>query len=175
MYFCILFLLLLLHAVCCMLNRGDILKTFIAENLQETEKLGRRLGALLSAGDMVCMNGDLGAGKTSFVKAIARGIGVTEDVTSPTYTIINEYGGPVPVYHFDVYRIMELEEMVDIGYEEYFFGEGICLLEWAENVRELLPEKHLWIEITRVDEERRSFAFRPSGARYEALIKELFQ
>lgn len=149
------------------------MKSLTVENLQETQALGRRLGKLLSAGDMICMNGDLGAGKTAFVQAVAEGIGVAEDVTSPTYTIINEYEGPVPVYHFDVYRILELEEMYDIGYEEYFFGEGICLVEWADQVRELLPDERLWIEITRVDEHRRRFVFEPSGDRYEKLLKEL--
>jgi tRNA threonylcarbamoyladenosine biosynthesis protein TsaE len=142
--------------------------------LEETKELGKRLGALLEVGDMVCMNGDLGAGKTFFTKAMALGMGVTDDVTSPTYTIINEYDGPPKVYHFDVYRIMDIEEMYDIGYEEYFFGQGICLVEWADGVRELIPDNHLWIEITRLDENSRRFSFSASGKRHEEILKELF-
>jgi len=151
------------------------LKTYISNNLKETEELGRRLGALLAPGDMVCMNGDLGAGKTFFSKSIASALGVEEDVTSPTYNIINEYEGTSKVYHFDVYRILDLEEMYDIGYEEYFFGDGICLVEWADRVRELLPENHIWIEITRLDENSRKFEFSASGKRHEEILKELFQ
>ncbi|HKL11240.1 MAG TPA: tRNA (adenosine(37)-N6)-threonylcarbamoyltransferase complex ATPase subunit type 1 TsaE, partial [Clostridia bacterium] len=98
------------------------METYVSKNLDETEELGRRLGALLLPGDMVCMNGDLGAGKTFFSKSIALAMGVIEDVTSPTYNIINEYDGKSKIYHFDVYRIIDIEEMYDIGYEEYFFG-----------------------------------------------------
>ena len=150
------------------------MKSYVSNSLRETEVLGKRLGSLLERGDMVCMSGDLGAGKTFFTKAMAVGMGIEEDVTSPTYTIINEYDGMVKLYHLDVYRIMEIEEMYDIGYEEYFFGDGVCIVEWADMVRELLPDDYLWIEIERTGEKTRRFTFSASGNRYEKLLKELF-
>ena len=101
---------------------------FHTESAEETAKIGEGLGRLLSPGDIVCLSGDLGAGKTAFTQGIARGLEVKDYVTSPTYTIINEYEGRVPLYHFDVYRLNDVEEMYELGYEEYFFGDGVVVL-----------------------------------------------
>ena len=115
---------------------------------QETFQLGERLGKEAAPGSVFCLYGDLGVGKTVFTKGLARGLGIREPVNSPTFTIVQEYrDGRLPLYHFDVYRIEDPEEMEEIGYDDYFFGEGVCLIEWAEKIRELLPEKVIRITI----------------------------
>ena len=115
------------------------IETFSAE---ETYKIGEQMGREAKAGDVICLIGDLGVGKTVFTQGFARGLGITEHVNSPTFTIVQEYdGGRLPFYHFDVYRIGDIEEMDEIGYEEYFYGEGVCLIEWADLIREILPEQ----------------------------------
>lgn len=121
-----------------------IYESFSAE---ETKQIGMEMGQKAQKGAIYCLSGDLGVGKTVFTKGFAEGLGITEHVTSPTFTIINEYEGRLPLYHFDVYRISSLEEMDDTGYEEYFFGEGVCLLEWAEVIEELIPSEAVWVTI----------------------------
>lgn len=108
---------------------------------RETEKFGEELGNKVKAGDIVALIGDLGTGKTTLTKSIARGLGITETITSPTFNIVKEYrSGRLPLYHFDVYRITEPEEMFELGYEEYFYGDGVCVIEWADMVEEIIPE-----------------------------------
>jgi len=115
---------------------------------QETEKLGYEMGKNAKAGDVYCLSGDLGVGKTVFTRGFAKGLEVEDEyITSPTFTIINEYEGRLNLYHFDVYRIGSIEEMDDTGYEDYFFGNGVCLVEWAELVEEIIPENAVWIKI----------------------------
>lgn len=113
----------------------------------ETERLGEQMGKAAKSGQVYCLSGDLGVGKTVFTKGFAKGLGITEHVTSPTFTIINEYEGRLPLYHFDVYRISCEEEMEDTGYEDYFYGEGVCLVEWAELVKELIPADAIWLTV----------------------------
>ena len=126
---------------------------------KETELLGGKIGRAAKPGMVVALIGDLGTGKTTLTKAIARGLGVTETVTSPTFNIIREYkSGRIPLYHFDVYRIADPDEMFELGYEEYFYGDGICVVEWADIIEELLPEEALVIHIDRgVSEEEREY------------------
>ncbi len=115
---------------------------------QETEQVGQALAKEARPGDIFCLEGDLGVGKTVFTRGFARGLGVTTPyITSPTFTIIHEYEGRLPLYHFDVYRVGSLEEMDDTGYEDYFFGQGVCLVEWAKLVKELIPPTAKWITI----------------------------
>lgn len=115
---------------------------------KETFLLGEKLGRQARAGQIYTLNGDLGVGKTVFTQGVAKGLGINEPVNSPTFTIIQEYeGGRLPFYHFDVYRIGDIEEMEEIGYDDYFFGEGVCLIEWAELIEELLPENIISITI----------------------------
>ena len=124
---------------------------------KETENFGRRLGESLSAGDVVAMVGDLGTGKTTLTGYIARGLGIKETVSSPTFTIIKEYNsGRLPLYHFDVYRIGDPEELFNIGADEYFDGDGVCVVEWADLVSEELPEnsKYIFIEYGEKEGER---------------------
>ena len=114
----------------------------------ETRALGESLGRAAEPGTVYTLTGDLGVGKTVFTQGFARGLGVTEHVNSPTFTIVQEYGdGRLPFYHFDVDRIGDIEEMDEIGYEDYFYGDGVCLIEWAELIEELLPKKRTKILI----------------------------
>ena len=115
---------------------------------EETFALGKALGEKASPGQIYTLDGDLGTGKTVFTQGVAAGLGITEAISSPTFTILQEYDtGRLPLYHFDVYRIGDIEEMEEIGYDDYFFGEGICLIEWADLIREILPEHVIRITI----------------------------
>ena len=126
---------------------------------EETFEVGRTIGMNAKPGQIYTLTGDLGVGKTVFTQGVAAGLGITEPVNSPTFTIIQEYeDGRLPFYHFDVYRIGDLEEMVEIGYDDYFFGQGICLIEWAELIEEILPEKR--IEVTIEKDLEKGFEYR---------------
>lgn len=115
---------------------------------EETLAFGEKIGKQAFPGMVICVDGDLGTGKTVLAQGIAKGLGVAEPVVSPTFTIIQEYrDGRIPFYHFDVYRIEEPEEMYEVGFEDYFYGDGVCMIEWAELIRELLPEGYVHITI----------------------------
>lgn len=114
---------------------------------EETFGFGEMLGKKLTAGTVICLEGDLGVGKTVFVKGVAKGLGVTEPVSSPTFTIVQEYEGRIPFYHFDVYRIEDPDEMDEIGFEDYLDRGGACLIEWAGIIRERIPKEACWIRI----------------------------
>lgn len=115
---------------------------------EETFAIGKKLGEQAVPGQVFCLNGDLGVGKTVFTQGFAAGLGITEPVNSPTFTIVQEYeDGRLPFYHFDVYRIADPEEMDEIGYEDYFYGQGVCLIEWAGLIEELLPDDRSTIRI----------------------------
>ena len=122
-----------------------IVETFSAD---ETYEYGRKMGAEAQPGDVYCLTGDLGVGKTVFTQGFAAGLGVREPVSSPTFTIVQEYEGEkMPFYHLDVYRIGDAEEMEEIGFEDYGYGQGVCLIEWANLIREILPEDFMGILI----------------------------
>jgi tRNA threonylcarbamoyladenosine biosynthesis protein TsaE len=124
-----------------------IVETYSTE---ETYNLGKTLGEQAKKGQVYCLLGDLGVGKTIFSKGFARGLEIEEHISSPTFTIIQEYDdGRVPFYHFDVYRISDVEEMDEIGYEHYFYGEGVCLIEWANLIKEIIPKEAYWITINK--------------------------
>ena len=139
---------------------------------EETEKLGYETGLKAKAGDIFCLSGDLGVGKTVFTKGFAKGLGIDEDITSPTFTIVNEYEGKMPLYHFDVYRIGSSDEMYDIGYEEYINGEGVCIIEWANLIEDILPDEYLHIELKYKDMSR-EMILNPVGEKYEKIVEEL--
>ena len=118
------------------------------ENPEETFALGQKIGRAATPGQVYTLTGDLGVGKTVFTQGVAAGLGITEAICSPTFTIIQEYeSGRLPLYHFDVYRIGDIEEMEEIGYDDYFFGQGICLIEWANLIEEILPENLIKVTI----------------------------
>lgn len=117
---------------------------------QDTYELGKRIGETAEAGSVITLIGDLGVGKTVFTQGLAAGLGITESVNSPTFTIVQIYeGGRLPFYHFDVYRIGDVSEMDEIGYEDCFYGEGVCLIEWADLISEILPEKYTRVTISK--------------------------
>ncbi len=122
---------------------------FISSSVEETISIGFRFSEHLKPGDVVCLDGDLGAGKTHFVKGVGSYFGVNEDtVSSPTFTLIHEYQGRIPVYHLDCYRLEDEREALEIGAEEYFYGEGISLVEWPNKIKALIPEEAIWVKIS---------------------------
>lgn len=123
--------------------------TIVTQSEEETIAAAERFSQALLDGDVVALRGDLGSGKTQFAKGICRGLGIREHVTSPTFTIVNEYtGGKFPVYHFDFYRLRSLNELHEIGYEEYINDEGVCLLEWADMIEEKLPVRRYDVQLS---------------------------
>ena len=129
--------------------------SFKTKSVGETIALGEELGKKLIPGAVVALNGGLGAGKTYLSKGIARALGFSGEVKSPTFTLINIYEGRVPVYHFDCYRLKNNADLENIGYEEYFYGDGVTVIEWADKIRELLPNKYIEVKLTVVDEDKR--------------------
>ena len=122
-----------------------IVQSFCAE---DTYEIGKKIGQEAVPGQVICLYGNLGVGKTVFTKGLADGLGITEPIQSPTFTIVREYEeGRLPFYHFDVYRIGDIEEMEEIGYDDYFFGNGVCMIEWAELIEELIPENSIHVTI----------------------------
>ena len=122
---------------------------YISNSYEETQKIAADFAKTLKEGDVLCMYGDLGVGKTAFVQGLAKGLGIDEPITSPTFTIVNEYSGALPLYHFDVYRIADSDEMYEIGYEEYVYGDGVSVIEWPQLIDDILPEKRYDIEIAK--------------------------
>lgn len=145
---------------------------FTTDSPEETFLFAKKIGEQLQTGDVITLDGDLGAGKTHFTKGIAAALSVTKTVNSPTFTIIKEYEGRLPLYHMDVYRIEE-EEAWDLGLEEYFEGDGVCVIEWAEKILELLPEERLEIQIKHSHTTERHFYLYPHGKRWKKLCEEL--
>lgn len=146
----------------------------ILNSLEETEKFGIKLGKFLQKGDILCLNGELGAGKTTMTKSIGIGLGVEEYITSPTFALINQYSGRLPVYHFDVYRLENVDELYDLGFDEYFYGDGVCIIEWADKIKRMLPKERIVVDIENGnDKERRILKISGFGIRFDELLKEL--
>lgn len=135
----------------------EIRRSLTLKNEEETRQFGLDLAEKLKAGDVIALVGNLGTGKTALTRYVAEGLGIHERISSPTFTIVKEYdSGRLPLYHFDVYRIADPEEMFNIGADEYFFGQGVCVIEWADMIEELLPEntKYIYLEYGQNPEER---------------------
>ncbi|GIN93408.1 tRNA (adenosine(37)-N6)-threonylcarbamoyltransferase complex ATPase subunit type 1 TsaE [Siminovitchia terrae] len=150
------------------------MKTYeiISSNPEDTLEIARRLGKILKPADVLLLEGDLGAGKTTFTKGLASGLGIKRNVNSPTFTIIKEYHGRIPLYHMDVYRLEDSFE--DLGFDEYFYGDGVTVVEWAQFIEDQLPQSHLSLYIYHENQNQRRIVFQPTGTRYEALCEELF-
>ncbi|MBU4310438.1 tRNA (adenosine(37)-N6)-threonylcarbamoyltransferase complex ATPase subunit type 1 TsaE [bacterium] len=142
----------------------------------ETINLGKRIGKLLQAGDVVALIGRLGSGKTTLTQGLARGLGVKRKdyVTSPSFTLIKEHKGRIPIYHIDLYRIDNIKEIFNLGYEEYFYGEGVAIIEWADKIRKLLPREVLIINLEIIGENRRKIELVPKGKHYQNIIKKVY-
>ena len=139
---------------------------YLSNSVEETEALGAELAGRLEPGDVVAFTGDLGAGKTAFVRGLARGLGIPDRVTSPTFTIVNEYeGGRLPLFHFDMYRLGSADELYDIGWEDYLARGGVCAVEWSENVAEAMDESTIRVDIRRGDGESQRIVTIENGPR----------
>jgi tRNA threonylcarbamoyladenosine biosynthesis protein TsaE len=130
-------------------------QTLVSRSPEETQAIGERLGARLVAGSVVACTGELGAGKTCFLQGLARGLGVTGDVTSPTFVLVNHYRGRLPVYHLDAYRTGSLTELVDLGLEEMLHGDGVTVIEWADKLLPLLPARTIHVHLSGLGDEPR--------------------
>lgn len=149
-----------------------MMKELLITSLEETERLALQIATLLQPGDVLTLEGDLGAGKTTFTKALAKGLGIQRTVNSPTFTILKQYeDGRIPLNHMDVYRLADQEE--DLGWDELFYGESVTIIEWAHLIQDELPEERLDIQIERLSESERMFSMIPKGERYEELCKEI--
>ena len=139
--------------------------TIITRSVDETVALGKRVGAYVAAGDFISLVGELGSGKTQFTRGIAAGLDVEPaiPVTSPTFTLMNVYNGRLSLYHFDLYRLSGDQDAVDLGFEDYFFGSGVCVVEWAERLRDLLPDERMTVSFATLDENVRSISFQAHG------------
>ncbi len=141
----------------------------LTHSAQETFQAGYKLGNILKKGDVVCLTGGLGTGKTAFTGGIASALGIEGYITSPTFTIVNEYEGKTPLYHFDVYRITEPSEMFEIGFEEYLEGNGIVVIEWAELIKDILPDAYIKVVMEKdfnAGSDIRKLSFQFIGDRY---------
>jgi tRNA threonylcarbamoyladenosine biosynthesis protein TsaE len=142
-------------------------------SVEETQALAYRLAELLEPQTTITLEGDLGAGKTTFTQALAKGLGITRTVNSPTFTIMKQYNGWLSLNHLDVYRLADSEE--DLGWDEIFYGDAVTVVEWAHLIADELPKERLGIEISRISETERKFVFKPMGQQYVQLCEELLK
>ena len=140
---------------------------------EQTQRLGVTIGELALPGDIFLLVGRLGAGKTCLTQGIAWGLGIKEYAVSPSFTIVRELYGRLPLYHIDLYRLDHIEEIAELGLDDYLYGDGICVVEWAEKGLSVLPEEHLLIQISYLSDNERSFQFKPRGKRYLDLLAKL--
>jgi len=152
---------------------------FISHSPEQTRRLGARLGALLQRRDAVCLEGELGTGKTCLAQGIGLGMGVREPITSPTFTLIAEHRPPPPapmLYHIDVYRLeAPAAEALALGLDEYLGGEGVCVIEWADRIQAILPDERLWISLRHLNTSKRGIVLMATGQRYEELLRRFRQ
>lgn len=150
----------------------------ISHNVDETKAIGAKLGHLLQAGDVVCLEGDLGSGKTSLTQGIGQGMNITETINSPTFVFIREHrsnqGAPF-LNHVDLYRLEQSRDALALGLTDYIYGDGVTVIEWAERARDLMPKEFLWITFTILEDTLRNLEFIARGTRYVALLEELRQ
>jgi tRNA threonylcarbamoyladenosine biosynthesis protein TsaE len=145
----------------------------ISHNPEETRNLGLRLGEFSEPGDIILLSGNLGVGKTCFTQGVVWGLGSREYALSPTFVLMREIKGRLPLYHIDLYRLDRIEEISDLGLDDYLFGQGLCVIEWAEKGISILPAEHLLIKIDYLNDNERSFEFIPQGKHYEKLLSRL--
>ena len=146
-------------------------KVIKVNNLEETIALGNRLGLLLQPNMLLTLSGDLGAGKTTFTKGIGQGLGITKVINSPTFTILNQYQGRLNLSHFDAYRLEGQDD--DLGFEEIFDSDDVCVVEWANFIEDILPVDRLTIEIKKIDENIREFVFKTNSEKYAQVVEAL--
>ena len=145
----------------------------ITHRPKETQELGKRTGELALPGDVFLLVGDLGAGKTCFTQGLAWGLGINEYAVSPSFVIIRELHGRLPLYHIDLYRLDQIQETIDLGLDDYFYGRGVCVVEWAEKALKIPPAEHLLIKISYLSALKRRFQMQPSGQHYGEIVTQL--
>ncbi|MBN9388065.1 MAG: tRNA (adenosine(37)-N6)-threonylcarbamoyltransferase complex ATPase subunit type 1 TsaE [Chloroflexi bacterium] len=145
---------------------------FVSHSVAQTQRCGSQLAQQLGPGTVILLEGDLGAGKTTFTKGLAQGLGVEGYVNSPTFTLVNEYEGRLPVYHLDCYRLENGREALDFGIEEYLYGEGVTVIEWPERIREIWPSSYIRVTLSYLNETKRSLRVEPVGPEYVGLMQE---
>lgn len=146
---------------------------FVSHSPQATQLLGQKLGELAFPGDVLLLVGNLGAGKTCLVQGLAWGLGIKDYVSSPSFVLLRQYRGRLPLYHIDFYRLEQLAEVADLGLDDYFYGDGVSVIEWADRAMELLPPEHLLLEISFVSARKRRLFIKPVGQRYVKLMAQL--
>ena len=145
----------------------------VSHSAEQTQRFGARLGELARAGDLYCLEGELGSGKTCFTQGLGRGLDIPTAIHSPTFILANEHrGGRLLLFHLDVYRVRGADEAIGIGLDDYLSGDGVCVIEWAEKIRDALPSERLWISFRHLDEAKRGIMIEASGARYEERLSE---
>jgi tRNA threonylcarbamoyladenosine biosynthesis protein TsaE len=147
----------------------------VTRSPEETQKVGVKLGELALPGDVFLLVGELGVGKTCLTQGIAWGLGIKEYAASPSFVVVRELQGRLPLYHIDFYRLDHLEEIAELGLDDYLYGKGVCVLEWAEKGLSLLPEEHLMIETDYLSDSERRLKFKPGGKRYQEIVDKLKQ
>ena len=148
-------------------------KTVLSHSEAESQALARRLGARAFPGAVLALWGDMGAGKTAFVHGLCQGMGLSDRVSSPTFALVHEHDGPIPLYHFDLYRLSDEDELESVGVEEYWYGRGVSAIEWPQQAGSLLPAERLDVAIAITGPESRTFTLNPRGARYEQMMEEI--
>jgi len=151
----------------------ETMRNIISKSPEQTQRLGEELGRLAQPGDLFLLVGGLGAGKTCLTQGIAWGLGVEGYATSPSFVVINQYRGRLPLYHIDLYRIDTTEEVIELGLEDYLYGGGVCVVEWAEKALAMLPAEHLLIEMSFLSDTSRSLSLKARGQRYLEMLAQL--
>ncbi|ACZ61496.1 MULTISPECIES: tRNA (adenosine(37)-N6)-threonylcarbamoyltransferase complex ATPase subunit type 1 TsaE [Dehalococcoides] len=147
----------------------------VSHSTQQTQDLGKIIGELASAGDIIFLVGNLGAGKTNLTQGLAKGLDITENALSPSFVLVREMYGRLPLYHIDLYRLDLSEEIEELGLDDYLYGSGVTVVEWADKADELLPSENLRIEIAYLDDDKRELTLYAWGIRYEELLNEISQ
>jgi len=145
----------------------------VSRSADQTRRIGAELGRMAMAGDVFLLVGRLGAGKTCLAQGIAFGLGVQDQVVSPTFVLVRQYEGRIPLYHIDLYRLDRAEEMSDLGLDDYLYGEGASVVEWADKGLALLPREHLFVELVVAGANKRTIRFRPAGIRYVHVVSRI--
>jgi tRNA threonylcarbamoyladenosine biosynthesis protein TsaE len=145
----------------------------VSNSPEQTRKIGTMLGELAAPGDVILLVGSLGAGKTCLTQGIARGLGIPEYTASPSFVLVREYQGKLPLYHVDLYRLDRIEEVAQLGLDDYLYGKGVCVVEWADKGLSVLPQEHLLVEMQIVSPLKRKLSFMPEGTRYLKMLSKL--
>jgi len=145
----------------------------VSNSAEQTRKIGLKLGKLAASGDVIFLVGPLGAGKTCLTQGIARGLGINEYTASPSFVLVREHRGKLPLYHIDLYRLDRIEEVAQLGLDDYLYGNGVCVVEWADKGLSVLPEEHLLIEMQIVSPMKRKLSFMSRGTRYLEMLSKL--